>query len=223
MRAWWELARVVAVIALLVALLALTKGVIILLGDRFPVPTLIGMIVAFLTPPAVILINRERARRRMRNWAATGEWTPVAPDARTWPWQDLLRQGRVRVRRAWTREVDGFPVVAGELHWTGNALAGAVTGDKGRGVFVVVRLPLTVPSMALRPPSGFVGDSFRLDRPELRAAYVAGELPAWTARGDELFTVEQRHGWVWPETTEAAIRRALRTVTLLDLGPDLTS
>jgi hypothetical protein len=193
------------------------------LGDWYPGPASAGLIGVGLVFIAVVLIGRCRARRRMVRWSAKAGWSRVDRNGRDWPWQGLALNGEVLVGRVWTKECDGFPVIAGDLRWSGGAFAGAVLARAGRGTFVVVRLPLPTPAMAMRLPYRFVGDSHRLESPALREAYLDGEIPPWTASGDHLFTVEEHVGWITPDAIDHAVRRALRVVQLLDLGPDISS
>jgi len=193
------------------------------LGDWYPAPALAGLIVVAVLPMVVVLIRRERAHRWMNRWAETVGWTEIDRDSRDWPWRGLNPSGEALVKRAWTHEVDGYPVTAGEVGWSGGAFAGAVLLREGRGIFVVVRLPLPAPPMAMRLPYEFVGDSQRLNQPALRQAYLDGKIPPWTARGDEMFTIESQDAWITPDATDCAVRRALRVVQLLDLGPDVSS
>lgn len=159
----------------------------------------------------------------MTSWSADVGWSAVGRTGRNWPWQGLLLEGEALVERAWTGERDGFPVTVGQVRWSGCAFAGAVLTGRGKGVFVVVRLPLPVPGMAMRFPYRFIGDSHRLESPALGEAFGKGEIPPWTVSGDQLFTVEERLGWTTPEAMELAIGRALRVVQLLDLGPDVST
>lgn len=164
-------------------------------------------------------IRKIRDRRAVRRLGAQG-WQS-APAGQSWPWLPLLaRPGATRVLRAWSRTVDGLPVTAGELTWDDNVLDGSVEGWRGRGVFVVVRLPAPTEPMALRRPHRTVGTSHRLESPALHAAYAAGEIPPWTAKDDCLFTFTAFQGQLRADALEAAVRRTLLVVRLLDLGPE---
>ncbi|MCO8273139.1 hypothetical protein M1L60_21330 [Actinoplanes sp. TRM 88003] len=176
----------------------------------------VAFLVIVTVTPSAFLLTRVLFRRHLRRWAARGEWTEIDPDERRWPWPD----GRIKVPRAWQREIDGLPVTFGEIRWRNHDFDGTVPRRKGKGAFVVVRLPHPQPSMVLRHTFEPVGDSPRLDQPALFEAYVAGEIGPWAVRGDELFTVEPRDVWLDPQIADQAVRRALRTVQLLDLGPD---
>ncbi|WP_250007072.1 hypothetical protein [Actinoplanes sp. M2I2] len=167
------------------------------------------------------LLARSRDRRRLRRWAAHREWSPIDPDDRQWPWP--AQRGQVKVRQAWQRVTDGLPVTFAEVRWKGGAFAGMVLQPKGSGAVVVVRLPQPGPAMALHHAFQPVGDSPRLEQPALLEAYLAGDIPTWTVRGDELYTVEARDAWVSPELADQVVRGALRAVHLLDLGPDTSS
>jgi hypothetical protein len=192
-------------------------------GDWYPAPALAGLIGVTLVGIVVVLIGRYRANRRMKRWSAEAGWHVIDRNSRDWPWQGLNLNGEALVKRAWTMECDGFPVTAGDVRWSGGAFAGAVLAREGRGIFVVVRLPLPTPGMAMRLPYQFIGDSHRLESLALREAYLKGEIPPWTASGNQLFTVEEHPGWTTPHAIEHAIRRALRVVQLLDLGPDVSN
>jgi len=210
---WWPLWITLLVLALL-AIKALNKR------DDLSGPIAFGVLIIVVS--AGFLVARRRFRRRLRRWAAHAEWTPVDPDEQQWPWLPH-RQGGSAVRRAWRRDVDGLPVTFGELRWKGNAFAGLVVQRKGSGAVVVIRLPQSQPPMALHHRFKPVGDSFRLRQPALLDAYLAGDIGTWTVNGDELFTVEARDVWIDPEIADHAVRRALRVVRLLDLGPDTTT
>jgi hypothetical protein len=159
-----------------------------------------------------------RIRHRLEQWASAGGWTPVETLKRQWPWPSP----HTVIRRAWHREIDGLPVMFGDIDWRNNALTGAAEQQAGSGTFVVVRLPHTQPSMGVSPSGEVVGDSPRAHQPALREAFRTGEIPAWAVRGDELFTIEP-NAWTEPEDAERAVRRALLVVRMLDLGPDTTS
>lgn len=165
------------------------------------------------------------AFRKIRDWQALrrleAQGWQSAPAGQPWPWLPLLvRPGATRVLRAWARTVDGLPVTAGELTWDDNVLDGSVEGWQGRGVFVVVRLPAPTEPMALRRPHRTIGTSHRLEFPALHAAYAAGEIPPWTAKDDCLFTFTAFQGQLRADALEAAVRRTLLVVRLLDLGPE---
>ncbi len=168
------------------------------------------------------LLARLRYRRHLRRWAAHREWTPIDPDGRAWPWPGQPR-GTVKVRRAWQRETGGLLVTFAEVRWRGDAFDGMILQPKGSGALVVVRLPQPEPPMALHHAFEPVGDSPRLEQPALLEAYLAGDIPTWTVRGDELYTVEARDAWVSPELADQVVDGALRVVRLLDLGPDTSS
>jgi hypothetical protein len=179
----------------------------------YPGKTLAGLIGAAGLGITVVLILRYRAHRRM----VRPDWTLLDTDERRWPWEGLNPNGEALVKRAWTGECDGFPITAGEVKWSGGAFAGAVVARGGKGIFVVVELPLPTPGMAMRLPYQFIGDSPRLESPALRAAFREGEIPPWTASGNELFTVEEHLRWITPDAMDRTIRRAVRVVRLLDL------
>ena len=198
-----------------VALVALVA--VIVLGEGHP-----GMV----WPAVAVLVvgryrvRRWRARRRLARWAEEHGWVVIDPAGREWPWRGLLVSGRATVHRAWIRECDGMPVTVGEVAWTGAAFGGAVLSPADRGLFVVVRLPVGVPPMAMRLPYQFIGDSPRLTVPALRRAFLDDDVPPWTVPGEVLFTVEQHAEPTTPEAVDRVVTRALRVVRLLDLGPD---
>ncbi|WP_091643858.1 hypothetical protein [Micromonospora pallida] len=169
---------------------------------------------------AVRLAVREiRDRQTLHRLGAEG-WQPVPAD-QPWPWLPLCeRPDQTRVRRAWTRTVDRLPLTVGEITWDGNALSGSVRGWKGRGVFVVVKLPAPTEPMALRRPHRTIGTSHRLDSPAMHAAYEADEIPPWTAQDDHLFTFHAFPGQLRADAVQVAVQRTLLVVRLLDLGPD---
>jgi hypothetical protein len=130
----------------------------------------------------------------------------------------IERPDQTKVHRAWTRTVAGLPFTVGEITWDDNALSGSVMDWKGRGVFVVVKLPAPTEPMALRRPHRTIGTSHRLDFPAMHAAYEAGEIPPWTANDDRLFTFNPIRGQLRAGAVEVAVRRTLLVVRLLDLG-----
>src|SRR5690349_9356479 len=94
-------------------------------------------------------IRERRAAREIAAWVATDGWEPVPP--RPWPWQELVwRADTVTVRQAYTKWVEDFPVVTGELLFVESALGAAVDRLDGYATFAVVRLPRPAPSMAVR-------------------------------------------------------------------------
>ena len=198
--------------AALVALVGL-----IVLGEGHP--GMVWLVVAVLVV-GHYRVRCRRARRRLARWAEEQGWVVLDPAGREWPWRGLLVGGRATVHRVWIRECDGMPVIVGEIAWSGAAFGGAVLSAADRGLFVVVRLPVGVPPMAMRMPYQFIGDSPRLTVPALRQAFLDGDVPPWTVPGEELFTVEQHAGWTTPEAVDRVVTRALRVVRLLDLGPD---
>ncbi|GAB2617110.1 hypothetical protein Aab01nite_30250 [Paractinoplanes abujensis] len=167
-----------------------------------------------------VTAGRALTLRSLVGWAAAGGWTPIDPGEREWPWSDLHLKGSSRVRFAFTGTVDGLPITFGQVQWKGGAFGNATLNPDGRGLFVVVRLPLQEPPMAVRLPYVFVGDSPRLERPLLRQSFLSGEIPPFTVREHELFTVEPRDSWPDAAAAEQVVRRALLIVELLDVGPD---
>jgi hypothetical protein len=165
-------------------------------------------------------VFRARSLRAMSRWATAMGCFPVGPAALAWPWQNLQLQGSSRVRYAWSGDIEGLPVTFGEVQWSGGAFSGAVVDRDGKGSFVVVGLPQTQPPMAARLPYKFIGDSPRLEQPALRHAFRIMEIPPFTVRDTELFTVEARDEALDPGSAYRAIRRALLVVRLLDVGPD---
>ncbi|MBU2666479.1 hypothetical protein KOI35_23515 [Actinoplanes bogorensis] len=183
------------------------------LGTWHPVPGLAGAIAVLLGALVTVLIAPVRRRFGLGRWARANGWTAVAASSRPWPWDGLALSGRVEPGRAWKRP----GVTFGEVRWSGGALTGAVAGRDGHGLFVVLNLPEPHPGMAMRLPDIVVGDAPELARPGLREAFRAGEIPPWTLRADELFTVEA--GAVRPATVERAVVRARSVARHLDLLP----
>jgi hypothetical protein len=215
----------VVLVAALVALFCYAVAVVAFrkLLAAYPL-FVVGLFVLVLIVRVRLVRRRERdAQRRIDEWVGAGGWISV-PARSAWPWESLLRMaGTVVVDRAWQSMIDDLPVTAGELHWDANALDGAVVGWAGRGVFVVVHLPVATEPMAMRRPHRTIGTSHRLDRPELHDAYENGDLPPWTARDRSLFTFEAFDGRLDPVALDRLVLRTLRIVDLLDLGPDTTS
>lgn len=197
----------------------LVFAVVVIALRVYPVPASATVAAAGAVAAGYQVLNRRRQASRLRRWARENGWSPAVRESLQWPWQGLVLRGQLRIKRPWVRDVDGIPVTFGEIRWSGGALSGAVPMRAGDGVFVVVRLPLPSPGMAMRMPYQFVGDSHRLERRELRRAFLDGDIPAWTVRGDELFTVEPIPSPT-PEAIDRAVQRALLVVRLLDLGAD---
>ena len=196
----------------------LVAGLVLALCGRRP-PLLVLAAVA-VVGVVVAEVARVRARRRLDRWAEDQGWVTVDTAGRDWPWHGLLVSGAATVGRAWIRETDGMPVTFGEVRWTGAAFGGAVLSAVDSGLFVVVRLPVAAPPMAVRLPYLFLGDSPRLELPALRDAFLRGDIPPWTVPGNVLFTVEPVTGRPGPPAVERVVSRALSVVRLLDLGPD---
>jgi hypothetical protein len=165
-----------------------------------------------------LLADRSRAANVLARHAAAAGWERADPSIREWPWPGPQAGGAVRVRQSWAFTAGGFPVVAGEIRWTGGVLAGLTDSAEGRGVVVVVELPVPAPSMAYHVPFERVGDSPLLDRAELRRAFLTRRIPPWTVRGQTLLTVEPADESVTPALIDLAVRRALLVAELLDLG-----
>ncbi len=167
-------------------------------------------------PVLVMLLKRVRAGYLTGAHATSSGWESIDdPRQHEWPWSGLRLRGTIRVRRAWAFRAGGFPVIAGDVTWTGNALSGAVDPSDGSGVFVIVRLAAEAEPMAMRLPFEMVGDSPLLERASLRTAFLSNRIPAWTARGHELFTIEPVSGPIGPERIEECVQRALLVVELL--------
>ncbi|MEO3747449.1 hypothetical protein [Plantactinospora sp. B5E13] len=125
---------------------------------------LVAMVVVGTGYAARRVVHTIRARRTARRLGIEG-WRP-APIDQPWPWLPLSeRPDQIRVHRAWARTVDRLPLTVGEITWNGNALHGSVPDWQGRGVFVVVQLPVPVEPMALRRPHRMIGTARRLDAP----------------------------------------------------------
>jgi hypothetical protein len=221
----------------LIGLLSLTVvGLNHLLGRSVRPVTCLVFVVVVAAVPGLRAHRQLRAAGAMAGWVATGGWEPVVD--RPWPWQGLVRwPDTVTVLRAYGKRVEGFPVVTGELRFQDNGLGTSVDRRDGRAAFAVVTLPQPAPSMAVRVhreparrrrgedefrrrfhPVG--ADSHRLDRPELRAAHVRGDIPPWTLLDDELFAFVPLTGPLRPDDLEETARRAIRVVLLLDVGVD---
>lgn len=173
-----------------------------------------------------------RAHDELRHWERTAGWEPAAW---RWPWQGLVRWAEtVTVLRAYAKRVEGFPVRVGELEFDDNGLGTAVDRRSGRAAFAIVGLARPVPSMGVRvrrqPPRLRAGedefrhrfapvglDADRLADPALRAAHVRGDIPPWTAIGDELFVFVPLDGPLRPRDLDEAARRAILAVRLLKL------
>jgi hypothetical protein len=173
-------------------------------------------------------LRDRRAARELAHWEQTAGWEPTAW---RWPWQPLVRwPDTVTVLRAYQKKVDGSPVRTGELTFEDNGLGRAIDRRAGRAAFAIVTLPRPGPSRAVRvfrdvPPRRPQEDPFEhrfqpvgLDQvgPELRAAHVNGEIPPWTAVGDELFVFLPLDGPLRPADLEEAARSAIRVVSRLD-------
>ncbi|GIE31015.1 hypothetical protein Ait01nite_040600 [Actinoplanes italicus] len=172
--------------------------------------------VAMLLLAVIILgfaFQRRDAAGALTRHARRAGWRALDPDTLVWPWPE----GPAMVRRAWSIEADGLPVIAGTVEWTGDAFAGLVDQPAGAGVFVVVPLARPVPPMALHLPFQRVGDSPLLDLPDLRWSYLNGTIPAWTARDRTLFTVTPAEESIKPAMIDKAVDRTLRIPGLLGL------
>jgi hypothetical protein len=190
------------------------------LFEAFPRPTILSVGVLFAGLIITFRVRSRAAFRRIEAWVSAGNWISVPVD-RSWPWASLVRaSGSVVVDRAWQSMVDDLTVTAGELHWSDNALDGAVVGWAGKGAFVVVHLPVEIEPMGIRRPHRAIGTSHRLDRPALNDAFENGEVPPFTATDRSLFTFEAFKGRLRPEAVDSLIQRTLHLVHLLDLGPD---
>ncbi|MCO8273138.1 hypothetical protein M1L60_21325 [Actinoplanes sp. TRM 88003] len=202
-----------------------TAGLAVLLavGTFVALPSVTGcagVIAAGFAAYSIHSALRALSLRSMSRWATAMGCAPVDPATIDWPWQNLTLQGSSQVRSAWTGDIEGLPVTFGEVQWSGGAFSGAVIDRDGKGIFVVVGLPQAQPPMAIRFPHKFIGDSPRLEQPAVRHAFRIMEIPPFTVRDTELFTVEPRDQALDPGSTYRAVRRALHVVRLLDIGPD---
>lgn len=188
------------------------------LSDTSPAPMWAVWLLLLAGCVLALLADRSRAASVMARHAAAAGWERIDPRDREWPWPGQRPGGTVRVRAAWSFTAGGFPVVAGEIRWAGDALAGLTDSAEGRGVVVVVRLPWAVPSMAYHVPFERVGDSPLLDRAELRRAFLTRRIPPWAVRERTLVTVEPAGESVTPALVGVAVRRALLVAELLDPG-----
>ncbi|MDR6320798.1 hypothetical protein J3R03_004994 [Actinoplanes couchii] len=148
------------------------------------------------------------ARETGRRVVVAG-WRAVDPGDREWPRTGLRRNGTIRVGKAWAFEAGGFPVIAEEISWTGNALSGATEETDGTGSFVVIRLPVDAPSMAFRLTYRLLGEVPPGIGSAVRRAFAAERIPAWTVTGPHLFTVESHSDWAGPDRLDVCVRRAL--------------
>jgi hypothetical protein len=220
LKAQVELAIGFAILAAICLCWAVTVTLFRSVLKSFPVQTL-GVIALVIVTSVTVRRKRDReALERIEEWVTAGTWIPV-PVNSDWPWKSLVRNvDHVVVDRAWQSTIDELLVTVGELHWTDNALDGAVVGWADRGAFVVVHLPVPTEPMSLRRPHRTLGSSHRLDRPALHDAFENGEIPPWTAREQSLFTFEAVKGRLHPSSLDSLLLRTLRIVDLLDLGPD---
>jgi hypothetical protein len=213
------------------------------------VPSGPGLPYGWVAPLAVLVavlvttLVRRNLRRRHPDRAELDRWArdtgrqPVAV-ARPWPWASLvLAPDMVTVWSAYAGEIDGLPVVVGEISWVGNGLGDAVDRGNGRGVFTVVALP-GVPSRGavrewrnvyarrdgqdefprrFRTIGGDPDLAARLAATALRDAHVRGDVPPWTIQDGELFSIVAVEDTVTPGAVEDAARRTVHVVDLLHL------
>ncbi|GAA1618034.1 hypothetical protein [Actinoplanes couchii] len=170
------------------------------------------------------LLRRLARRWAFRRFADGSGWQRVDPGCRDWPWagpglhrDDPARfrvRGRVLVRSAWTFRSGDRQVTVGEVTGFGGILRGTLEHDFGQIVFVLVTLPAPLGSMAMRKPFEFIGDRHGYTS-TLNVAFLNGEIPPWTVRGDELFTFQRLRSGTDPSGIPAAVQRALRVAELL--------
>lgn len=205
-----------------VAVVFCLVGIVVALFDEFaedhPSESTGLCILVVLTVCLFVWLNRAGKAGALRRHAREAGWTEVDPASRAWPWTDLCRRGTVTVSRAWSLESGGFPITAGEIAWSDNALSGAVSGIAGKGVFVILHLASPMPSMALRLPFVRVGDSPLLDDPDMHTEFLRGLIPPWTLRGGELFTFHPATDPLTGEQMSDAVQRTLRIAGLLALS-----
>lgn len=163
-----------------------------------------------LIPFVVRLVKEKNAHHEMARQVMDAGWVTVEPGSRDWPWT-----GEVNVHRAWSFSAQGLPVVAGEIRWRNNALAGMVpTGT--RGLFVVVELPSLAPLMKHHLEYELVGAVPPDSESPLRANFLLGRIPAWTVCERELFTVHECRV-IRPALVADAVQRTFRVADLLHL------
>lgn len=181
-----------------------------------------------------------RVRRDFGRWQVDAGWMLGSVD-RVWPWATLIRApDMVTVASAYDGERTGFPATVGEVSWIDNGFGEAVDRWSGHGVFAIVRLPGSPPDLAVRrfrtayrqradedefrrrfrTIASDTVDFRRLEQEALRNAHVNGEIPPWTLRQGELFTIVPIDGIVTPAAMESALAGALRVVELLGLRSD---
>jgi hypothetical protein len=122
----------VARVAVVTGILAVVRRI------GFPVSLGLAVVIAVI----VLMVRQVRASRQRRmldRWGASAGWSPV-PDRTAWPWTaGMPRPGKVDVRLAYEGLAGPFPMVVGEITWTGGALEFDADRLDGRGVFWVIR------------------------------------------------------------------------------------
>jgi hypothetical protein len=203
--------------------------------------SLAGLAILYMIIRSAVRRGRERrAPRKLQRWSEEQGW-PAVPVRSNWPWSHLVfRPDMTVVTRAYTKTLAGYPVTAGEIRWEADGLGRSVPAGTGHGVFVWIKLPATVPGMAVRlvrpvprPRDGedqfrtrfeTIGfDSYRLDDPVFREAQASGAIPPWTVTGRDLFAFVQLNKPTTGADIEDAAARTLRITGLLDLGADRSS
>nr|GID90443.1 hypothetical protein Ade03nite_93670 [Actinoplanes derwentensis] len=176
----------------------------------YPVQFSGAALLLVLTWFVVGLVKENKAHREMARQVTDAGWVPVEAGSRDWPWT-----GEVKVHRAWSFSAQGLPVVAGEIRWRGDALAGMVSTGT-RGLFVVVELPSPAPLMKYHLEYELVGAVPPDSESPLRANFLLGRIPAWTVCERELFTVHKCRV-IRPALVADAVQRTFRVADLLHL------
>ncbi|WP_305782600.1 hypothetical protein [Symbioplanes lichenis] len=164
-----------------------------------------------------------RARRELAAWV---EWEEL-PAAGPWPWASALLGHAATPLQARMGTVDGLRVVAGEIAWSGDALP-RLTDQEGTGVFAAVRLPRTLPRVAVLRRNQASGKKFeerfdvvgegRLVDDVLRHVHFEETVPPWSMGGDELVLVVRIKEPVRPRHIRDAAQRAAWVAQLLLLN-----
>jgi hypothetical protein len=223
----------VARVAVVTGILAVVRRI------GFPVSLGLAVVIAVI----VLMVRQVRASRQRRmldRWGASARWSPV-PDRTAWPWTaGMPRPGKVDVRLAYKGFAGPFPMVVGEITWTGGALEFDADRLDGRGVFWVIRPSEPWPVAAVQrrhnksSPRAEPDDFLRLFRcvvadqsvagrlealadPAVRAAHIDGTVPAWTSTGDEVYAVITTRRRLSPALIAELTAQAPALARLLDL------
>jgi hypothetical protein len=219
LRGWFELVVSLAAMLLVVAPAYLA---LLLLVDMFANFLAAAACVSAVAAALYLLVIGPLSQRvALRRFATANGWEPV--DTRDWPWTTRLhegdpsrstRTGAIRVRTAWRLPSDKYPVIVGEISFTGDILDDVIaTKGSGRPFFVLVTLPQNEGSMATRHHFERHGDDSRVHSARMNIPFVRGHIPPWTIRDRELFTFQNVRPT--PNGVNEAVRRTLHIVDLL--------